>query len=78
MDYGYVDEAGDPVYRHQIEEMFRDMLDEIYDTVTMGEFAWDPSRILEEMDPIAFRCGVNDYESSLLEDGQIFEREDEA
>lgn len=45
------------------EQRFRDMLNECYDFKSVGgPFAsMDPARVLEEMDPIAFRCGVNDY-----------------
>lgn len=45
------------------EQRFRDMLDEIYDLSSVGgPFAhMQASKVLEDMDPIAFRCGVNDY-----------------
>lgn len=44
-------------------QRFRDMLDECYSFDSVGgPFAGMlPSRVLEEMDPIAFRCGVSDY-----------------
>ncbi|AGG57889.1 hypothetical protein VPBG_00117 [Vibrio phage helene 12B3] len=39
------------------EEEYKEMLDECY-----GDFhGFEYSRILEEFDPIAFRCGLNDY-----------------
>ena len=46
-----------------MEQRFRDMLDECYSFDKVGgPFAYmSPSRVLEEMDPTAFRCGVNDY-----------------
>lgn len=45
------------------EERFRDVLDEIYSFDSVGgPFAhMSPSRVLEEVDPVAFRCGVNDF-----------------
>jgi hypothetical protein len=45
------------------EQRFRDMLNECYSFDAVGgPFAsMDPAQVLEEMDPIAFRCGVNDY-----------------
>jgi hypothetical protein len=58
------------------EQAFRDTLNEIYPTVTMGSMEWDPADVLETMDPIAFRCEVNDYESAQLSDGVWFEWED--
>jgi len=48
------------------EQRFRDMLDECYSFKGVGgpfEYLL-PSRVLEEMDPTAFRCGVSDYEDS--------------
>lgn len=46
------------------ESRFDDMLDEIYSFDQVGgPFAhMSPSRVLKEVDPIAYRCGVNDYE----------------
>ena len=48
------------------EQRFRDMLDDCYSLEGVGgPFAnMTPSRVLEECDPTAFRCGVNDYEDS--------------
>ncbi len=49
-----------------VEQRFRDMLDEIYDFDNVGgPFSHMlPSEVLEEMDPIAFRCGCADHSSS--------------
>lgn len=46
------------------EARFDEMLDECYSFDSVGgPFAhMSPSRVLKEMDPIAYRCGVNDYE----------------
>ena len=43
------------------EEQYDDMLNECYPEV----FNIQPSRILYECDPIAYRCGMNDYIDSL-------------
>lgn len=45
------------------EQAFRDMIDECYSFDKVGgPFAhMSPSRVLEEVDPVAFRCGFNDY-----------------
>jgi hypothetical protein len=55
------------------EQRFRDVLDECYSFKDVGgPFAhMSPSAVLEEMDPIAFRCGVNDY----LDDENVDEYE---
>jgi hypothetical protein len=45
------------------EGRYRDLIDECYSFKDVGgPFAhMTPSRVLEEVDPTAFRCGVNDY-----------------
>ena len=52
----------------QAEEMYDDMIDEIYGEVNVG-ITFNASRVLKELDPIAYRCGFNDYMDSLFEDG---------
>lgn len=56
-----------------VEARFNDMLDESYSFDSVGgPFAcMSPSRVLLECDPIAHRCGVNDYADSLGKDGEI-------
>ena len=44
------------------EEKFRQMLDECYPALQIGYLTFSPSRVLEELDPIAFACGVADGE----------------
>jgi hypothetical protein len=48
------------------EAQFDAMLDECYSFDKVGgPFAHMlPSRVLKELDPVAYRCGVNDYEDS--------------
>jgi hypothetical protein len=63
------------------EQRFRDMLDECYSFDSVGgPFAYmSPSRVLEEMDPTAFRCGVNDYmdgEDVYEIDGECYDRKE--
>jgi len=50
------------------EEMFDEMLDEVYPVVKIGELTFYPSQILKECDPIAYRIGVSEYEDSTEED----------
>lgn len=42
------------------EDLFEEMITELYDTVSIGGLTWDAGRVLRELDPIAFRCGVVD------------------
>ena len=58
-----------------MEARFNDMLDECYSFDAVGgPFAnMSPSRVLLEVDPIAHRCGVNDYADSISRDRDITE-----
>lgn len=63
------------------EARFDDMLDECYSFEKVGGiFAnMSPSRVLKEVDPTAYRCGVNDYEDSeswVEIDGECYEQEE--
>ena len=53
-----------------MEDRYSDMLDGCYHEVKIGDCSFSPSRIMRELDPIAFRCGVNDYADSLASDIQ--------
>ncbi len=47
------------------EEQYRDMLEEISGPVKIGSLEYSAARVLEEVDPTAYRCGLNDYVDSL-------------
>ena len=42
-------------------QAYEDMLDECYGTVEIAGFTFDTARALRELDPIAYRCGFNDW-----------------
>ena len=44
------------------EKDYDNMLDDCYSTVTMGKFSWNPSYVLSELDPVAYRCGFSDFQ----------------
>lgn len=67
----YRDDHGDLHTWDEIEDMFTDMLDEVYEEVKMGELSWLPSAMLQRMDPIAYRCYLADYSAEFEEaDGE--------
>lgn len=47
------------------EESYKDLIDDIYGPVTIAGVKFTASRILEELDPIAYRCGLTDYVDGL-------------
>lgn len=55
-----------------VAQLFRDSLDEEGD-VQVGCLTFQRSRIVEELDPVAFRCGVNDHVDALVSDGILTE-----
>jgi hypothetical protein len=51
-----------------LEQLYRDMLDEVEPEVKVAGLSFCASRIVEELDPVAFRCGVCDYADSMVND----------
>lgn len=47
-------------------EQFNELLDES-GTVEAGGYSFYPSRILKELDPIAYNCSLNDYADSVFD-----------
>jgi predicted transcriptional regulator len=43
------------------EEVYEDMLREMYGDVDVCGMSMDAADVLKRYDPIAFRCGMNDY-----------------
>ena len=46
-------------------DAYRDLIDKLDGEVTVAGMKFCASRILEELDPIAFRCGLTDYVDTL-------------
>lgn len=59
-----------------VDAMYDDYLDEVTGEIYIGGIAFYASRILKELDPIAYNCGMNDYIDMLEQDGDIFEWSD--
>lgn len=43
---------------------YDEMIDECEEVVTIFGMSYNPSRVLKELDPIAYNCGKSDYESN--------------
>ena len=46
---------------YQLEEAYKDLLDECYPAYIIAGMEYLPSTILRECDPIAFRVGLADF-----------------
>lgn len=49
---------------YEIEQHYKDMLDECYPAYTINGMEYSPSAILQECDPIAYRVGLSDYSAT--------------
>lgn len=56
-----------------VEELYRDLLDECYQPIKFGDLEYSPSQVLESVDRVAFRIGVSEYADSEVEDGRLIE-----
>ena len=45
----------------ELLESYRELLDECHSEITIAGCTFEPSRVLEELDPITFRQGYLDY-----------------
>jgi len=59
------------------EELFEEILDECYPEVRVGGCSFSPSDVMKELDPTAFRIGIQENLDSLTEDCQLYESEGE-
>ena len=78
----YIDAEGNVYDESDLQERYDDMLDE-EGPVTIGGLEYSVSRVLQEVDPIAYRCGMADYRDALewdewTENHEWIEDEDEA
>jgi len=55
-------------------ERYNEMLDDVCEPCRVGGIEFEPHRVLEELDPVAYNYGLNDYEDSIREDGVYSER----
>jgi len=76
-EYGYewimehiVETEGEQV---DVEELYRDLLDECYPEIKFGELSYSPAMVLEAVDPTAFRIGAGEYADGMIEDGLLIE-----
>jgi hypothetical protein len=50
---------------YELEEQYKEMLDEVYGMVKVAGYKYETSRALYELDPVAYRVGFNDWLDSL-------------
>lgn len=60
----------------ELHEMYNEFLDECYGETEIAGYHYQTSRVLKEIDPIAYRCGFSDWLDAQMCDGIIFEHSD--
>lgn len=69
----YYDEDGSIITEDEAHDRYDDILDEVHEDMVIGYLTFSASQVLKKCDPIAYRCGFNDFESSQIEDEVWFE-----
>jgi predicted ribosome quality control (RQC) complex YloA/Tae2 family protein len=60
-----------------LEQRYRNTLDEVCGEISVGNLTFSASRIVEELDPTAFRCGVADSSDGFTEiDGSYYDTDE--
>lgn len=66
--YNEEDAAQHIIDNYDNYDAYDEMLDECNDIVRIGILEYYPSQVLQEVDPIAYRCGFSDWLDSLYSD----------
>lgn len=61
-------EAAEYITDNMDDDYYDEMLDECYEETEIAGYTYQTSYALKELDPVAYRCGKNDYFSSLSSD----------
>lgn len=69
------DNAGTEFNESELEDMYDEWLDEVYDNVEIEGTSLRPSSILQECDSVAYREGFNNWLDSREKDGELFEED---
>lgn len=66
-----------PLNERELEALYDDMLNECYPDCKIGPYEYSTARALSEVDPIAYRCGYADWLDAEIQDGRLFEKDEE-
>jgi hypothetical protein len=62
-----------PLSDRELTDMYHEMLEEIYGEVKVCGYEFSAADVLKEMDPVAYKVGLNDWLDSECSDGTIKE-----
>jgi len=60
----YYTNGDEKLSERELYQRYRDDLDELYGEIKLGKLTFSPSKVIEKLDPIAFRCGFADWTDS--------------
>ena len=63
----------DRIYLFELEDMYENMIAGSNDEVVIFGMRYSPARVLKDTEPIAYRCGFNDWLDAEMSDGYITE-----
>lgn len=58
---------------HKLEDRYDEMLDDVYGDVEVAGMSYATSRVLKEIDDVAYRTGFNDWLDSEASDERLIE-----
>ena len=75
----WLEDNGKDVYTYsEIEDLYEETLDEVYDDIVIGELTFSAGEIVRNLDPGGFRCGADDWASEEFEEiGNVYARKDD-
>ena len=71
--FDYVDGDGEGMTDYELHVMFDEWLDDVYGNAEIAGYEYQTSRVLKQVDPIAYRVGFSDWISFQIEDGMLIE-----
>lgn len=57
----------------ELHELYDQMLDDCQEDINIAGYKYLPSHALKNVDPVAYRCGFNDWLDSECQEGVIVE-----
>lgn len=54
-----------------MEDFYDDLLNECYGEIKLGDLVFSPAEIIKTLDPIAYRCGLADFEDVMIENMEM-------
>jgi hypothetical protein len=52
----------------ELIEMYEEMINECTEEMKIGHISFEASRVLKELDPIAYNCGLSDFYDSISDE----------